>query len=75
MNEQERELDMALAEAEQENRLLRARNERLESEMQELQDILTVERMAMRDMGHILSNYEDLMAEMKATIDKLESEQ
>jgi len=26
-------------------------------------------------MGHILSNYEDLMAEMKATIDKLESEQ
>jgi len=75
MNEQERELDMALAEAEQENRLLRARNERLESEMQELQDILTVERLAMRDMGHILSNYEDLMAEMKATIDKLESEQ
>jgi hypothetical protein len=30
MTEQERELDIALAEAEQENRLLRARNERLE---------------------------------------------
>lgn len=75
MNEQERELDMALAEAEQENRLLRARNERLESEMKELQDILTVERLAIRDMGHILNNYEDLMAEMKATIDRLESEQ
>jgi len=75
MNEQERELDMALAEAEQENRLLRARNERLESEVKELEDILAVERLAIRDMGHILSNYEDLMAEMKATIDKLESEQ
>jgi hypothetical protein len=30
MTDQEREMDMALAEAEQENRLLRARNERLE---------------------------------------------
>jgi hypothetical protein len=30
MTDQERELDIALAEAEQENRLLRARNERLE---------------------------------------------
>ena len=68
MTEEERELDLALAEALQENRKLRAEN-------MELQDILAVERMAMRDMGHILSNYEDLMAEMKATIDKLESEQ
>ena len=33
MTDQERELDMALAEAEQENRLLRARNERLEREL------------------------------------------
>lgn len=32
MTEQEREMDIALAEAEQENRLLRARNERLEAE-------------------------------------------
>ena len=34
MTDQERELDIALAEAEQENRLLRARNERLEREAQ-----------------------------------------
>lgn len=33
MNDKERELDFALAEAEQENRLLRARNERLEREL------------------------------------------
>ena len=32
MNEQEREMDLALAECEAENRLLRARNERLEKE-------------------------------------------
>jgi hypothetical protein len=32
MNEQERELDLLVAELEQENRLLRARNERLERE-------------------------------------------
>jgi hypothetical protein len=32
MTDQERELDIALAEAEQESRLLRARNERLERE-------------------------------------------
>ncbi len=68
MNEQERELDLALAEALQENRKLRAEN-------MELQDILAVERMAMRDMGHILSNYEDLMAEMNEKIKQLESEQ
>jgi hypothetical protein len=68
MTEQERELDLALAEALQENRKLREENK-------ELQDILTVERLAIKDMGNILSNYEDLMAEMKATIDKLESEQ
>ena len=33
MNEQEREMDLALAECEAENRLLRARNERLEKEL------------------------------------------
>jgi hypothetical protein len=33
MNNEEREMDLALAEAEQENRLLRARNERLEREI------------------------------------------
>jgi hypothetical protein len=68
MNEQERELDLALAEALQDNRKLREENK-------ELQDILAVERMAMRDMGHILNNYEDLMAEMNAKIKQLESEQ
>lgn len=34
MNESERELDLMVAELEQENRLLRARNERLELEVQ-----------------------------------------
>lgn len=34
MNDQEREMDLALAEAEQENRLLRARNDRLMIEAQ-----------------------------------------
>ena len=37
MNEQERQLDLALAECEAENRLLRARNERLEKELAEAQ--------------------------------------
>jgi hypothetical protein len=36
MNEEDRELDLALAECEAENRLLRARNERLERELLEL---------------------------------------
>jgi hypothetical protein len=66
MTEQERELDLALAEALQENRKLREDNE-------ELKTILDVERMAVRDMGDILSNYEDLMAEMKQRITELEN--
>jgi hypothetical protein len=37
MNEQERELDLMVAELEQENRLLRARNERLSVELQLLE--------------------------------------
>ena len=40
MNEQEREMDLALAECEQENRLLRARNERLEQELTLLKEII-----------------------------------
>jgi hypothetical protein len=40
MNEEDRELDLALAECEAENRLLRARNERLERELQELRALL-----------------------------------
>lgn len=39
MNEEDRELDLALAECEAENRLLRARNERLERELKELRDM------------------------------------
>lgn len=82
MTDDERALDLALAEAEQENRLLRARNERLQSELDdleqqhhELKDVLAVERTAIRDMGHILDTYEDLMAEMKAKIEQLENKQ
>lgn len=40
MNEQEREMDLLIAELEQENRLLRARNERLEAEVRDLEDHL-----------------------------------
>ena len=40
MTEEDRELDLALAECEAENRLLRARNERLERELKELRDML-----------------------------------
>ncbi len=40
MNAEDRELDLALAECEAENRLLRARNERLERELKELRDML-----------------------------------
>ncbi len=40
MNDEDRELDLALAECEAENRLLRARNERLERELLELRRLL-----------------------------------
>ena len=40
MNEEDRELDLALAECEAENRLLRARNDRLERELKELRALL-----------------------------------
>ena len=40
MNEEDRELDLALAECEAENRLLRARNERLERELRDLRALL-----------------------------------
>jgi len=40
MNEEDRQLDLPLAECEAENRLLRARNERLESELRELRALL-----------------------------------
>jgi len=44
MNDTERELDMALADAEQENRLLRARNERLMIEVQLLSEAVRAQR-------------------------------
>jgi len=44
MTEEDREMDLALAECEQENRLLRARNERLSIEVQLLTE-------AVRDMS------------------------
>ena len=40
MNEDTRQLDLALAECEQENRLLRARNERLVEEAKKLRKVL-----------------------------------
>jgi len=57
MNEYEREMDLALAEAEQENRLLRARNERLEDE-------LFVANKALADRAHVLNNYEGLIRDL-----------
>ena len=40
MNEQERELDLMVAELEQENRLLRARNARLTSMLESIKRII-----------------------------------
>lgn len=62
MNEQERELDLMVAELETENRLMRARNERLEKELdaatterdrfkEALERILAVSRVALWDGG------------------------
>jgi hypothetical protein len=42
MNETERELDLMVAELEQENRLMRARNERLAIEVQLLSEAINV---------------------------------
>jgi hypothetical protein len=53
MTDKERELDMALAEAEQENRLLRARNERLE---RELVDAVATEREGCHAIRQKLQN-------------------
>lgn len=62
MNDQERELDLLVAELEQENRLMRARNERLETELNRAMDenarfkvalerIIAVSMLAFRDGG------------------------
>jgi cell division protein FtsB len=56
MTEQEREMDLMLAECEAENKLLRARNERLEKELSALRDqapLLVDQACAERGcMGH-----------------------
>jgi predicted RNase H-like nuclease (RuvC/YqgF family) len=62
MNEQERELDLMVAELETENKMMRARNERLERELdtavaerdrfkEALERILTVSRVALWNGG------------------------
>lgn len=51
MNEQERDLDLALAECEQENRLLRARNERLQNTVTEYEALIRDLTEALRAQG------------------------
>lgn len=51
MNNEERELDLALAEAEQENRLLRARNERLEKTVADYEGLIRDLTDALRAQG------------------------
>ena len=75
MNEQERELDLMVAELEQENRLLRARNDRLESEAQDSSAILESKTKAIQEMGAVLVDYEQLIADMAERIKQLESKQ
>ena len=60
-----------IAELDQENRLLRARCERLQGELdtaeqavQDLKDQLTVERMSHKDMANVLNNYEELIRDL-----------
>jgi hypothetical protein len=65
MTEQERELDLALAEALQENRKLREDNEALKT-------MYDAQCAVMRDMGGVMVNYEDLILEMKQRITELE---
>lgn len=67
MTEQERELDLALAEALQENRKLRLDNQRL----QLMFDNALAE---LQDLGDVLVGHEDLMAEMKQRITELENQ-
>ena len=59
------------AELEQEGRLLRARCERLQGELDtaeqavhDLKDQLTVEKMSHKDMANTLNNYEDLIRDL-----------
>jgi hypothetical protein len=54
MNEQERELDFMVGELEQENRLIRARNARLEAEVTVLTEMVRVlsDRVAEMEAKH-----------------------
>ena len=65
MTDQERELDMALAEAEQENRLLRARNERLE---RELAEALTAKDTFQNGMNSVIHMRQQIKAEHDALL-------
>jgi predicted nucleic acid-binding Zn-ribbon protein len=58
-------------ELEQENRMLRARNERLQGELDtaertiaDLKDRLTVEKLSHKDMANVLNNYEELIRDL-----------
>ena len=62
MNDENREMDLALAECEQENRLLRARNERLTEHAEGLQ----------RDYDLLLAEYNLLHSEHKQLLEKSE---
>ena len=52
MNEQEREMDLALAECEAENRLLRARNERLQQELAIFKQIIDAQTISSYPLGY-----------------------
>jgi hypothetical protein len=67
MNDNEREMDLALAEAEQENRLLRARNERLE---RELAGQTALNKMAINALD-IGLDYEPALMQQPATLDEM----
>ena len=63
MNEQEREMDLALAECEAENRLLRARNERLMKEV----DLLTEALRGKQEQGEPVA-WMDLLKEAEQIV-------
>lgn len=61
-----------IAELDQENRLLRARCERLQGELdtaeqtiQDLKDQLHVEKLSHKDMANVLNNYEEEINRLK----------
>lgn len=66
MNDEERTLDLALAECEQENRLLRARNERLEKEVK---DLVLMERNTHDALTMVVRVLENKLKQMAAVID------